>query len=226
MALVRKELIRPDESQLAGEDGFSFRHILIRDAAYEALPMSVRAELHEHFAHWLDRRQVLLSSRSRRSPATTSSRPFATASGRSRRTSASSRWEPVRRTTSGAPVNARWPGVTWLRRRICWSAPPRLSVNRIPAGWTCSRRSEWREWGRASSRWLWKSSMQRLNRPKSTVIAGRAAARPSSARGSRFSPVELGRTKLGWKAKRHCRSLPSSKTISGWPELGYSRPRP
>jgi class 3 adenylate cyclase/tetratricopeptide (TPR) repeat protein len=56
MALVRKELIRPDVSQLVGEDGFRFRHILIRDAAYEALPMSVRAELHERFAHWLEQR--------------------------------------------------------------------------------------------------------------------------------------------------------------------------
>ena len=53
-ALVRKELIRPDRAQLAGEDGFRFRHILIRDAAYEALPKATRAELHERFAAWLE----------------------------------------------------------------------------------------------------------------------------------------------------------------------------
>ena len=52
-ALVRKELIRPTEPQLAGEDGFRFRHLLIRDAAYEALPKAARAELHERFATWL-----------------------------------------------------------------------------------------------------------------------------------------------------------------------------
>src|SRR6266511_1838132 len=52
-ALVRKELIRPDKPQLAGEDGFRFRHLLLRDAAYEALPKAVRAELHERFATWL-----------------------------------------------------------------------------------------------------------------------------------------------------------------------------
>ena len=52
-ALVRNQLIRPDRSQLAGEDGFRFRHLLIRDAAYEALPKSTRAELHERFAAWL-----------------------------------------------------------------------------------------------------------------------------------------------------------------------------
>ena len=53
-ALVRKELIRPDRAQLEGEDGFRFRHILIRDAAYEALPKATRAELHERFAAWLE----------------------------------------------------------------------------------------------------------------------------------------------------------------------------
>jgi class 3 adenylate cyclase/tetratricopeptide (TPR) repeat protein len=52
-ALVRKELIRPDRPQLVGEDGFRFRHLLIRDAAYEALPKATRAELHERFAAWL-----------------------------------------------------------------------------------------------------------------------------------------------------------------------------
>jgi class 3 adenylate cyclase/tetratricopeptide (TPR) repeat protein len=51
--LVRKELIRPDKAQLAGEDGFRFRHILIRDAAYDALPKAARADLHARFASWL-----------------------------------------------------------------------------------------------------------------------------------------------------------------------------
>ncbi len=55
-ALVRKELIRPDKPQVAGEDGFRFRHLLLRDAAYEALPKGVRAELHERFATWLEQR--------------------------------------------------------------------------------------------------------------------------------------------------------------------------
>jgi class 3 adenylate cyclase/tetratricopeptide (TPR) repeat protein len=55
-ALVRKELIRPTRAQLAGEDGFRFRHLLIRDAAYESLPKAARAELHERFAGWLEER--------------------------------------------------------------------------------------------------------------------------------------------------------------------------
>jgi class 3 adenylate cyclase/tetratricopeptide (TPR) repeat protein len=53
-ALVRKELVRPDRPQIAGEDAFRFRHILIRDAAYDALPKAIRAELHKSFAGWLE----------------------------------------------------------------------------------------------------------------------------------------------------------------------------
>ena len=55
LALVRKELVRPDRSELSPGDAFRFRHILIRDAAYAALPKSERAELHERFAVWLER---------------------------------------------------------------------------------------------------------------------------------------------------------------------------
>jgi class 3 adenylate cyclase len=59
--LTRKDLIRPDRPQLAGDDGFRFRHLLIRDAAYEALTKSMRADLHRRFAEWLaDRGQELV----------------------------------------------------------------------------------------------------------------------------------------------------------------------
>ena len=53
LALVRRELIRPDRATLPGDDGFRFSHILIRDAAYEAIPKRRRATLHERFAGWL-----------------------------------------------------------------------------------------------------------------------------------------------------------------------------
>ena len=53
-ALVRKELVRPDRPQLPREDAYRFRHLLIRDAAYEALPKATRAELHRRFAGWLE----------------------------------------------------------------------------------------------------------------------------------------------------------------------------
>jgi hypothetical protein len=54
VALVRKELLRPDRTQLRGDDAYRFRHLLIRDAAYEALPKSTRADLHQRFADWLE----------------------------------------------------------------------------------------------------------------------------------------------------------------------------
>jgi class 3 adenylate cyclase/tetratricopeptide (TPR) repeat protein len=53
LALARKELIRPDRAEFAGEDAFRFRHLLIRDAAHQAMPKEQRADLHERFAEWL-----------------------------------------------------------------------------------------------------------------------------------------------------------------------------
>jgi class 3 adenylate cyclase/tetratricopeptide (TPR) repeat protein len=52
--LVRRELIRPDPSTFTGEQQFRFRHILLRDAAYESMAKETRAELHERFAGWLE----------------------------------------------------------------------------------------------------------------------------------------------------------------------------
>ena len=56
MNLVRKEFLRPDQSLFAGDDGVRFNHILIRDAAYDSMPKQLRAELHERYAGWLERR--------------------------------------------------------------------------------------------------------------------------------------------------------------------------
>jgi len=54
MALVRKELIRPDRSLFTGDRAFRFRHLLIRDAAYDSIPKEARAAMHERFAAWLE----------------------------------------------------------------------------------------------------------------------------------------------------------------------------
>jgi class 3 adenylate cyclase/tetratricopeptide (TPR) repeat protein len=54
MALIRKELVRPDTSAATSDDGFGFRHVLIRDAAYEGMPKEVRAELHQRFSALLE----------------------------------------------------------------------------------------------------------------------------------------------------------------------------
>jgi class 3 adenylate cyclase len=48
-SLVRKDLIRPTE-----DEAFRFKHLLLRDAAYDALPKEQRADLHERFADWVE----------------------------------------------------------------------------------------------------------------------------------------------------------------------------
>ncbi|HEX5618182.1 MAG TPA: BTAD domain-containing putative transcriptional regulator [Solirubrobacteraceae bacterium] len=56
VSLVRQELIRPEPSELPGEDAFRFAHALIREAAYRALPKQRRADVHEHVARWIEER--------------------------------------------------------------------------------------------------------------------------------------------------------------------------
>jgi class 3 adenylate cyclase/tetratricopeptide (TPR) repeat protein len=58
--LIRNELIRPETATMPGDDAFRFRHLLIRDAAYDALPKETRAELHERFAVWIEEHAQLV----------------------------------------------------------------------------------------------------------------------------------------------------------------------
>jgi class 3 adenylate cyclase/tetratricopeptide (TPR) repeat protein len=53
-ALVRKELVRLHRSAFPGEEGFCFRHPLIREATYESLPKETRSRLHQELAAWLE----------------------------------------------------------------------------------------------------------------------------------------------------------------------------
>jgi class 3 adenylate cyclase/tetratricopeptide (TPR) repeat protein len=53
--LVRKELVRPTRAEFGGQEAFSFRHLLIREAAYQGMPKDLRAVLHQRFAEWLER---------------------------------------------------------------------------------------------------------------------------------------------------------------------------
>jgi class 3 adenylate cyclase/tetratricopeptide (TPR) repeat protein len=61
--LVRKELIRPHPPTFPGDEAFRFRHLLIRDAAYDGLPKAARAELHKRFAAWLEQVESNLAER-------------------------------------------------------------------------------------------------------------------------------------------------------------------
>jgi len=54
MNLVRKAFLSPDRTLFPGEDAFRFNHVLIRDAAYDSIAKSARADLHERYARWLE----------------------------------------------------------------------------------------------------------------------------------------------------------------------------
>jgi class 3 adenylate cyclase/tetratricopeptide (TPR) repeat protein len=51
-SLVRKDLIRP-----ATDATFSFKHLLLREAAYDAIPKEQRADLHKRFAERIEQTQ-------------------------------------------------------------------------------------------------------------------------------------------------------------------------
>jgi class 3 adenylate cyclase/tetratricopeptide (TPR) repeat protein len=59
-SLVRKDLIQREKPLLGGQDAFRFRHLLIRDTAYDALPKAARAELHDRFSSWLEQHGGML----------------------------------------------------------------------------------------------------------------------------------------------------------------------
>jgi DNA-binding SARP family transcriptional activator len=52
--LVAKGLVEFEPSDRRPGEEYSFRHILIQEAAYRAIPKSLRAELHHRFADWLE----------------------------------------------------------------------------------------------------------------------------------------------------------------------------
>jgi tetratricopeptide (TPR) repeat protein len=52
--LVERDVLRPGRPDFADDSAYRIRHILIRDAAYEAIPKRVRADLHRRFADWLE----------------------------------------------------------------------------------------------------------------------------------------------------------------------------
>ncbi|HUH15429.1 MAG TPA: AAA family ATPase [Gaiellaceae bacterium] len=54
-ALERRELVRRERrSSVAGESEYAFRHVLVRDVAYGAIPRAARAERHRRAAEWIE----------------------------------------------------------------------------------------------------------------------------------------------------------------------------
>jgi tetratricopeptide (TPR) repeat protein len=52
--LARRDFIRAEDAVFSGQHAFRFRHLLIRDAAYESIPKAARTSLHERHAAWLE----------------------------------------------------------------------------------------------------------------------------------------------------------------------------
>ena len=84
--LARKQLIRPDRPSLGGRT-FGFRHLLIRDAAYESIPKEVPPSCTTSSAAGWTAPSATVGSNTKRSSATTWNRRTATglSSGRSTR---------------------------------------------------------------------------------------------------------------------------------------------
>jgi class 3 adenylate cyclase/tetratricopeptide (TPR) repeat protein len=55
LALTRKELVRPDRSDVPDDEALRFQHALIREAAYHGIAKERRADLHERFGLFLER---------------------------------------------------------------------------------------------------------------------------------------------------------------------------
>jgi DNA-binding SARP family transcriptional activator len=53
-SLVAKGLVQRGPSGRSPDEEYSFRHILIQEAAYRSIPKSLRAQLHHRYADWLE----------------------------------------------------------------------------------------------------------------------------------------------------------------------------
>ncbi len=202
--LVRKELIRSTTPTFPEDEGFRFRHLLIRDAAYDSLPKATRAELHERFADWLAAHDLVegdeivgyhLEQAHRYRAELDDARPGAAgtrarASDRSRRSRAR-RARPRRLQCGGRapaksssdPSSQQTRGVS-ASRRIC--ARARRVRRALPRPERCSRRSSERlDPSPAALGWSW-SRRARLHAGGPIGIE-RTCARRGSRRGSRGS---------------------------------------
>ena len=139
-ALVRKGLIKPDARTFAGEDGFRFGHILIRDAAYESMPKRLRAELHERFAGWAEERaRGVRAGRDRRPPPRAGVRRCASSSGRRARRGGARGPSGGRLARAAA---ARSPAATRTPPRACSAGPRPCAERRSCSSTSLRRRSD------------------------------------------------------------------------------------
>ena len=111
-SLVRNELIEPARSNLPQEDSVRFTHILVRDAAYQAIPKAVRAEMHERLAEWIQLKTRDLAGEYEEVVGYHLDRAHLSLSSWGRRPSRRERWRRARRSSFPPPASARWRAAT------------------------------------------------------------------------------------------------------------------
>ena len=207
---------------MSAEDAFRFAHILIRDAAYSGIPKAQRAELHERLADWIEVEARDAPASTRRSSATTSSRPIGSLSelGPAKRAGRDAR--PARRRA------ARVGGPAGLRpRRHAGCCEPALASRCAPPGPGAGARrssspsSPSPSSRRATSRGSRPSSPRRETPRRPPVTPASRPTRSSSDCGSASSRIRRGGQRRP-SARRHARSPPSrsSATSAGWRRAG------
>ena len=123
----------PDQPDFPDEDAFRFRHLLIRDTAYESLPKAERADLHRRFADWLEQKvEEAALANTRRSSGTTWSRRTGTEQSSESRT-ASSVAEPDAAARGGRTESAQPHGRAGRREPVGARGRPRPRKRRRPA---------------------------------------------------------------------------------------------
>ena len=111
--LVRKQQIRPHQTEFGRENTYRFRHSLIRDAAYRQMPKAARADLHERFALWLESAGGRTRGRAGGNPGLPPRASVSVSAGARRTGRRSSRHEAA----SGWPVQAGGPSIAAISRQ-------------------------------------------------------------------------------------------------------------
>ena len=187
---VGKELLNPVRSLRPDQESFRFRHVLIQQATYRAIPKRLRARFHEQVAEWLSEASARKPPSTRSPRASTLSRRAATAE--LARSATRSRGRAPRERPSCLRRSASLPA----RRHACDSEPARPS-GRAPYAEGLDRPRRATELGYALFEIGEVEEASTLladaqARARTEGIAKWSGASPSRARGSRCTGTPRG----------------------------------
>ena len=198
-SLLRRQLVRPEQSDIDGESALRFGHLLVQDAAYRAMSKSRRAQLHVRLARWLAKRsEVVPTVEAFVGHHLASAVALRDAIGHAARTPATSR-ERRSRCSAGQRVGSSWP-IRAVPRRCSTGRSASMTTRPGGPGCTCAGRSSC---GAAPSCWT-------VSRP------GSRQPEPRRSLAIRDWPTWSGY--VGSRSPARCRSLGwrRSPTTSWW----------